>query len=492
MDDGRILCRLPRYDSHAKRVASYVEPEPDTDYRQAPEEARETFRDMKYGVRIHWGMYSAWKLEGESWPFLEMLDERRAEYNELYRRFDPAGFDADAWMSLFARVGLKVFAFTTKHHEGFSMFDTRTRVRRRIDWTAPGGPAIEACDLAYSVMESPYGRDVVRELCDAARRHGIRIDLYFSHPDWYDADFRPYNYHPMQTPDAPELLPPGESDEVMGVAGRRHALGPPTTPEETERMLARHRAQLTELLTGYGPIDLMCLDQWMGPRVWPHMRETMKLLRRLQPRTMFRCRGIGNYGDYYTPEGFVPGRRENTDMPWMVIYPLGGSFSYDDDATRYKGGRWIVRQLVDAVAKGGNFMVGIGPDTDGRFHPKAVQDLEDAGRWLAVNGEAIFATRPREGDRYREGRSVRFTRSKDGRTVYAIVTRRLDGVLVLKTVRPAEGSEIRMLGGDGGPLPWTWSEESGLVVRTVRDGRCGSGDPERYARAFRIQVAEGG
>ena len=85
---------------------------------------------------------------------------------------------------------MKVFAFTTKHHDGFSMFDTKTRVRQRANWTAPGGAKLEACDTAYSIMDTPFHRDVVRELCDAARRHGIKIDLYFSHPDWYDADFR--------------------------------------------------------------------------------------------------------------------------------------------------------------------------------------------------------------------------------------------------------------------------------------------------------------
>ena len=81
---------------------------------------------------------------------------------------------------------MKMFAFTSKHHEGFSMFDTRTRVRQRANWTAPGGPAIEECDLAYSIMETPFRRDVVQEFTSAAHRRGIKIDLYFSHPDWYE------------------------------------------------------------------------------------------------------------------------------------------------------------------------------------------------------------------------------------------------------------------------------------------------------------------
>ena len=99
----------------------------------------------------------------------------------------------------------------------------------------------------------------------------------------------------------------------------------------------------------------------------------MKQLRKLQPDVMFRARGIGNYGDYYTPEGFVPGAKENTAMPWMVIYQLGGMWSYQPDATKYKGAAWIITNLVDVVAKGGNFMVGIGPDARGRFIPRRLK-----------------------------------------------------------------------------------------------------------------------
>ena len=114
-------------------------------------------------------------------------------------------------------------------------------------------------------------------------------------------------------------------------------MSPDPTPAEEIRMLERHRTQLTELLTNYGKIDMMCLDMWLGGKVWPQMRETMLELRKIQPDVMFRARGIGNYGDYYTPEGFVPGSKENTDMPWFVIYPLGRGFSYQGPIRRIQG-----------------------------------------------------------------------------------------------------------------------------------------------------------
>jgi alpha-L-fucosidase len=455
---------LPASDGHWKRVQPYVEPEPDPEYRQASESAREAFREIKFAVRIHWGLYSIWHEGPESWPFLKWPAEKRQRYQELYRTWNPAGFDADEWMRLFRRCGLQCFAFTTKHHDGFSLYDTHTRVARRVNWTTEGGPQIEPCDLAYSIMETPFRRDVVRELCEAARKHDVKIDLYFSHPDWYDADFRPFVDHPLK-------------DRVNRA---QH-------PDHWAHFVSRHREQLTELLTRYGPIDMVCLDMWLDETAWPDLRETMKALRKLQPNVMFRARGIGNYGDYYTPEGFVPGAKENTRMPWMVIYPLGRHFSYEPDAHEHKGGPWIVRNLVDAVAKGGSFMVGVGPDGDGRFHPTAVEQMEFAGAWLRVNGEAIYGTRPREGDLWRDGEHVRFTRARDGRMVYALCLEWPGRELTLTSTRARAGTKVSMPGVSE-PLAWHAEGERGMRI-AIPDGlQDEARRPSRAVSVFKIEV----
>ncbi len=112
---------------------SYVETDPIAEYRHALTSAYEAFQDMKFGVRIHWGIYSIWHRGAESWPFLKMSFADRQKYNNLYKTWNPTGFDADVWMDTFRDSGMKMFAFTTKHHEGFSMFDTRTRVKSRAD-----------------------------------------------------------------------------------------------------------------------------------------------------------------------------------------------------------------------------------------------------------------------------------------------------------------------------------------------------------------------
>jgi alpha-L-fucosidase len=468
----------------------YIEDSPVAAYHCAPDSAYEAFRDMKFGARVHWGIYSIWHRGAESWPFLKMSFEDRQKYNSLYRTWNPAGFDANAWMDAFKESGMKMFAFTTKHHEGFSMFDTRTRVKNRANWMAANGPEIESCDLAYSIMETPFRRDVVKELCDAAHKRDIKIDLYFSHPDWYDADFRPYVYHPLQVPSSAAMLTSRDLNGVRKIYGTHPVIVPDPTDAEVKRMMERHRAQLVELLTNYGKIDMICLDMWLGPRVWPELRKTIVELRRLQPHVMLRDRGIGNYGDYYTPERVIPGSKDPSDKPWFCIYPLGTDFSYEPDAAKYKGVGWIIQNLADAAAKGGGLMIGVGPNSNGVFHPEAIRRMKDAGKWLKVNGEAIYATRARDGANWSEGEDVRYTRSKDLQFVYAIITKWPGTRVTLESVRPRANSKVTLLGSNI-TLPWTFDSSKGTII-TIPESLQETGNrPCEYAWSLKFHAIEG-
>ena len=476
--------RLPTSDDHYHRVRYYVEDEPVPEYTHASPAAYEAFRDMKYGIRIHWGVYTLQHLEA-SWPLLLQLDHAgRQAYQQLYKQFNPRQFDADQWMSFFKRVGLKMFAFTAKHHDGFALWDTKSRVKQRVNWLE--GPRLEDCDIAYSVAETPYRRDIVKELCDAAHRHDIKVDLYFSHPDWYDADFRNFFLNPTSSPDY--LANPEKYGNAVGYVDPLVWPAPDPTQQTFDRMMARYRQQFLELMSNYGKVDMVCFDCWLGPVVWPMLRQILIDARKLQPDVMFRARGIGNYGDYHTPEDVVPGGPDANAVPWFVIHRLSRYFSFDPDASQYKDGAWIVRHLVDIVAKGGNLMISYGPDENGQFHPRAMEAMEDAGRWLAVNGEAIYATRPRDGDLWREGASTYFTRSKDGRWVYAIHTYLYGKAMRLITVKPKPGSVIRMLGIDR-PLNWTL-DGNHLVIHLPFDLQDETKRPCDHAVAFKIETGE--
>jgi alpha-L-fucosidase len=436
----------------------------DPDYKHASPEAMERWYDLKFGLRIHWGIYSIWADGPESWPLTKHGLAWQGKYHELYKTWNPAGFNADEWMEMMRRDGLKFFVFTTKHHDGFSMYDTKTKVVKRMIYSGPNAGKIEHCDLHYSIMETPFKRDVVKELCDSARAHGIAPGLYFSHIDWYDADFRVDQWHPERDKDYTR-----ESD-----------------PEGWERMAKRHREQLREILSDYGPISEVSLDMNLPDAFWPDMKETIKMARSIQPDCLFRNRGIGAYGDYHTPENWIPTSEKSTEspLPWQVIYGLGRYMSYDPSPAFYKSGNWIVNKLVDITAKGGLFMVGIGPDGNGRFHPKAIEALDYAGAWLRVNGEAIYATRP--WTRWGEGENIRFTRSKNGNTVYAIALRWPGKTLALESIAPKEGLIVHALGHDA-PLKWHKNKKNGIRVVLPAEWKDENKRPCKQAYAFKFE-----
>ena len=217
----------------------------DPDYKHASPEAVERWHDMKYGLRIHWGVYSMLNQEA-SWELARRNDPAFSEkYHQLYKSFNPVDFNADEWTGMMARTGLKYFTFTAKHHDGFSVFDTKARIKKRFIYTGPRAGQIEDCDLAYSIMETTFKRDIVKELVEAGRRRGLGVGLYFSHWDWYDADFRW-----------------GGADGAAGPNGLKDdtSFSKETDPEGWARFLARHRRQILELCGNYGALNNLCFD----------------------------------------------------------------------------------------------------------------------------------------------------------------------------------------------------------------------------------------
>ncbi|SPE56921.1 putative Alpha-L-fucosidase [Verrucomicrobia bacterium] len=431
----------------------------DSDYAHAGEAAVEGWRDWKWGLRIHWGLYCLFD-GSESWIITSHLNDKewQKNYYASYQRFNPTAFNADTWMQVMQRAGMKYFSFTSKHHEGFCMWPTLTLqrgFRKKTD-----GTYAEVTNH-YSIAETPFKRDIVGELIKAGRAHGLGVSLYYSHIDWHDWDFgwdnRNFWYDGTFTK---------KSDD----------------PQRWAAFIQKERDQITELLTQYGPIDTLCLDIGWPKEAQQDAYGVAKLARGLQPNIMLRNRGIDAYGDYETPEGTIPEDPNKIKRPWQVIYPCGSGFSYKQN-DKYKPQEWVLESLIDIVAKGGNFQIGFGPDPDGKWPQEMIDRVSYVGDWLKVNSECIFATRPYL--RYHEGDSLRFTRTKDKKYVYVVCLKWPGETLKTALVKAREGSAIRMLGLD---QDLKWHKDGGtLVIEMPKNLEDAAMRPCKQAYAFKVE-----
>ena len=446
--------------------AVYMPDDTEPSFPHPSKEAIEKWHDLKYGVFISWGPYSIPGYIPAPWELCGKPLEWMAQYYDIPRTWNPQNFDPDRWMAMLKRDGAKYFTFTAKHHDGFSMYDTKTRIKKRRVFTGPNAGKFEDCDTAYSIMETPFGRDITREVVDAGRRHGLAVALYFSHIDWYDADFRFDYYNPL----------------------RDTNYTPQSDPEGFARFKARHMEQVRELLTNYGPVTDFFFDIGFPQQYWPYVKEMVTMARPLQGDCFFGHRGIGAYGDYCTPEQMIPPSAMERDayFPWAVYHTLHLNASgYTPDPAGYRSGQWLVKTLIDVTAKGGNFMLGVGPDGNGKFHPKVVEALDCAGKWLAVNGESIYATRP--WNVWHEGENIRFTRTKDHKTLYAISLEWPGDTLTLKSVPADNVAGITLLGYNK-PLDWRNDPEVGLIITLPAELQDENKRPCKDAYAFKIAM----
>lgn len=450
---------------------AYVE-ETDPQVRQK----LDRWQDLKLGLLLHWGPYSQWGIveswslcsEDEDWCRRSMDDygAYKKAYEALQTTFDPVGFDPERWARAARDAGMRYVVFTTKHHDGFTMFDTR-QTDYRI--TSPRTP--------FSV--NPRA-DVTRAIFDAFRAEGFWVGAYFSKPDWHSPDYWwPYFATPDRNPNY-DL--------------KRY-------PERWARFVAFTHAQVEELMTGYGAVDILWLDGgWVRTLTEAEIRERMNrpdyrfmrlqsqdidmpglvaMARTHQPGLIVVDRAVpGPHQNYLTPEARVPD--EAVPHPWEVPMPMATSWSYVPDDP-YESPRELVHMLVDVVAKGGNLLLNIGPGPDGRWHAAAYDRLAALGAWTAVNGEGIYGTRPMEP--WSEGK-WRLTRTPDG-AVYAFYLAdegetEFPGHFAMTGVRPAPGATITLVGTD---VALTWEPAgSGFVATVPAD----TSPPAEHAWALRI------
>ncbi len=332
------------------------------------DERMDWWREARFGMFVHWGVYAvpAGTYKGEringigEW-IMQHGHIPVEEYGKFAAGFDPIGFDADEWVRLAKNAGMKYIVITSKHHDGFCLWDSKV-----TDW---------------DIMDAtPFKRDILKELAAACRKHGVRLCFYHSIMDWHHPD--------AQAPFYPNYNDTNKSN--------------PNFDRYVETYL---KPQLAELLTNYGPIGVLWFDgEWIKDWTEPKGKDLYNYVRSLQPSIIINNRvgkgrkgmeglsaGDEYAGDFGTPEQQVP----PTGLPgvdWetcMTMNDTWGYKSYDED---WKSEQELIRTLVDVASKGGNFLLNVGPMPEGLIPRPSVQRLEAMGKWMAVNGESIHGT----------------------------------------------------------------------------------------------------
>ncbi|KIL41978.1 alpha-L-fucosidase [Gordoniibacillus kamchatkensis] len=425
-------------------------------------ERLEWFKDQKLGLMMHWGPYSqlglveSWALsdKDEEWSRNEIdwdidAEELKRQYFALNKTFNPLRFQPDLWAELAAGNGFKYLNFTTKHHDGFCMWDTRTTDYRI---TGPDCP-----------FHTHKYADITKQLFNAFRAKGLGISAYFSKADWHT----PYYWAPGMRP------------------GTLTTRGPTYDPKEYpwlwEQFVQFTHRQIMELITNYGRIDVLWLDAgWVNDYRDQNIRvgEVVEKARRIQPWLLSADRTVGGpYENLITPEQTVPGRALH--VPWESCITMGSAFSfrYEDN---YKSVRTLIHLLVEIVAKGGNLALNVGPQPDGRISKTAISRIEGMGAWLKVHGEAIYGTRICEP--YSAG-SVHFT-EKSG-TIYALNLYKDENEPVPEELHLPIRSDVSRIDLVGGQEMLQYRRtEDGIAVRIPDKERQG---PAPIAHVFRLK-----
>ena len=366
------------------------------------------FRDARLGIFIHWGIYSEGK-GSESWAFHDGKMPHD-EYFAQAKTFTASDYHPEQWAALFKEAGARYAVLTSKHHDGFALWDTALSPLNAKDG-------------------SPAGRDLIGPYCEALRHEGLKVGLYFSHLDW-------------SHPDYPSIFPPGPRDpKDPRWANQWSYPQGPENPEAWKRFLAFHEGQLKELSARYNP-DLFWFDgDWERSGEQWEFKSLRTLLKSRNPQVILNSR-MGTYGDYQTPEQYIP--LVAPSGPWELCATVNDSWGYQKTDHNFKTVRQVVRLLADCANMGGNLLLDIGPHSDGSLQPEEVAVLKGLGRWTHAYAEALYGTDAGLPAGYFFGDST-LSRSKD--TLYLFYFDRPMGPIALKGIR----NKIKRISVIGGP-----------------------------------------
>ena len=399
--------------------------------RDQKDSRMEWWREARFGMFIHWGLYSIpageWKGSDGHGEWIRDTAQIPLEvYDRFAQQFNPVKFDAQTWVKLAKDAGMKYIVITTKHHDGFALYDSKVS--------------------DFNIMSTPFQRDILKELADECEKQDIVLCLYYSIMDWRHPDYLPRR--PWET-------------------------ARPVAHANMDRYVQYMHKQITELLTNYGRIGIMWFDgEWEG--TWNHEygQALYNLCRNLQPDVIVNNRvdsgrggmagmsDAGFAGDYGTPEQEIPA----TGIPgvdWEACMTMNDNWGFNRNDKNFKSTRELIRNLVDIASKGGNYLLNVGPDSLGEIPDESVVRLKQIGEWMAVNGSSIYGTSASIFESLPWGRCT-VKRGAGKTTVYLHV---FDWPSDRRLIVPGIGSQPTSAELIGGPALRTAREGADLIVR---------------------------
>ncbi len=409
---------------------------------KAERDARmEWWRDATFGMFIHWGAYAvpAGEYKGQEvkgigeW-IMHTANIPIPEYEQFVKAFNPTAFDARAWVRTAKEAGVKYIVITSKHHDGFCLWDSKV--------------------TQYDIMDaSPFKRDILKELSDACKAEGVKLCFYHSIMDWHQPDAESKkDYTHQHTPN----------------------------PDWSRYRDTYLKPQLAELIQKYDPAVLWFDGEWIPEWTEDQGRDLYNYLRSLKPNLIINNRvgkgragmqGMSKYqdaaGDFGTPEQEI--LEGTSDADWESCMTMNDTWGFKKSDHNWKSAETLIHNLVDIAAKGGNYLLNVGPTAEGRIPAESIDRLAEMGQWLKQNGEAIYATHSLK--QYKEGDFVKYTVSKDGKYTYAILTRNPGSSITLKQVVPRKGGTIQLLGHKGKLASTTTTEGTTISLPGTLPGK---------------------
>lgn len=395
----------------------------------------EWFLEDRFGIFIHWGLYAI-PARGEWVRSFEKISNQ--EYQPYFEEFNPTHYNPKEWAKLAKAAGQKYAVLTTKHHDGFCLFDSQL--------------------TDYKSTNTPAKRDLVREYVEAFREEGLKIGFYYSIIDWYHEDYPAYGdrQHPMR-----------DHEDFKNKT------------VDFDRYLEYMHGQVKELLTNYGKIDVMWFDFSYDDMTGEKWKATklINMIRGLQPEIIIDNRLGGNImsanpevyaGDFYSPEQIIPPQgilnEAGEQVPWEACITLNDHWGYHAKDKNYKSAKQVIRTLVECVSKNGNLLLNVGPDAKGIIPKESIDILAEVGQWMDRNGASIYGCKAADLPKPEWGRYT-----QKGNTLYAHVYDRGIGPIYFAGLKDrikkarllADGSELHV------STPWMaerYSDESGAFI----------------------------